>query len=223
VGAGEQFAEGQRAVAVTKQRRSLIVLGSLVGVLSATSALLLAISPAPLAPEASGSLFAVDSPQSLEMIFQTDVPPQPGRWKFIYIHQSNTPSGDAVSLGHGADGVGDHFVIGNGDGAVDGEIQLSQRWNKQAPAAAPMMPANTHGRGFKAVINSACVSICLVGDFEHGRPSALQMTRLEQLVWALQGKLGIPARNIVVLDQQASPLGVGQNFPAASFRQQLLH
>ena len=48
-----------------QQRRSLIVLGSLVGLLTATSALLLALAPAPLAPEASGSLFAIDVPQSM--------------------------------------------------------------------------------------------------------------------------------------------------------------
>ena len=29
-------------------------------------------------------------------------------------------------------GPGDHFVVGNGDGAVDGEIQFTQRWNLQA-------------------------------------------------------------------------------------------
>jgi hypothetical protein len=205
--------EPPRIYLVTTRRRSLIVLGSLVGLLTATSALLLALAPAPLAPEASGSLFAIDVPQSIDAIFQTAAPTQTNRWKYIYVHESGTADGDAVSLGRGAAGVGDHFVIGNGNGAVDGEIQLSQRWDAQAAAVSPPGAAG---------IDPDCISICLVGDFDHAPPSEIQMKRLCQLTAALQSRLEIPARNVLILPIRASALGVGRSFPTASFRRQLL-
>src|SRR5688572_31655749 len=73
----------------------------------------------------------------MDAIFQTDSPIRTARWKYIYVHHSRTTSGNAMTLARSADGVGDHFVIGNGDGCIDGEIQIGQRWNKQLSALPP--------------------------------------------------------------------------------------
>ena len=191
-----------------------MVFATLVSVLTLTSALLLALAPAPLTPDASSNLFAVDTPESMDVIFQTQVSAKPGRWKYVYIHHSNTTAGNAVSLSQGnPHGMSDHFVIGNGNGAIDGEIQVSQRWNQQTSAEPP--------RGATG-IDPNCISICLVGDFEHNVPTPVQMHRLRQLLNVLQGRFDIPAGQVLLVSQPNSAAGIGRYFPTTAFRQQLL-
>ena len=186
---------------------------SLVGVLMLTSALLLALAPAPLSPEATSSLFAVDAPQSYDVLFDTNVPVTAGRWKFIYIHHSQTPSGSAQSLCTTEAGLPDHFVIGNGDGCGDGEIQIGQRWAQQT--AAGVTPGASE-------IRADCISICVIGDFNHARPTPTQERRLAQLVSALQGRLKVNGKAVSLYPRTASPAGIGRYFPEAEFRARIL-
>jgi len=196
-----------------KSTRKLFVFSTLLGVLTVTSALLMALAPAPIVPAAATSLFAVDAPSSFDIVFRTQAPLTAGRWKYIYIHHSATPTGNALTLGQETNGVGDHFVIGNGDGAEDGEIQISQRWMQQQPALPPA--------GAKAN-NAAYISICVVGDFDRTVPTQVQLRRLTQLVSALQGQLHISSNDVLLIDQQRSPAGIGRYFPRTVFRDQLL-
>jgi hypothetical protein len=198
---------------VKKSNRRVVVFVSLISILTLTSALLLALAPAPLTPDASSSLFAVDTPESMDVIFQTQLLAKPGRWKYIYVHHSRSVSGHAGTIGAPGGSLPDHFVIGNGEGAIDGEIQIGQRWNLQTPANPP--------RGANA-IDPACISICLIGDFDHAVPTPTQMRRLGQLVTTLQGKLDIPAGQVLLLNQNNSAAGMGRYFPVTAFRQQLL-
>jgi hypothetical protein len=196
--------------------RRFIVFSSLIGVLTLTSALLLALAPAPLAPDAVNSLLAVDGPAPLDEIFQTNVPAAPDKWKYVYVHHSRTPSGNASTLAQGNNsplGMGDHFVIGNGYDAVDGEIQIGQRWMQQKPATPPPGAAK---------IDAACISICLIGDFDRTVPTPTQLSQLARLVSTLQGRYQIKADQIVIDQQVASPAGIGKYFPATAFRGQLL-
>ena len=194
-------------------RRNFLVFLSLVGLLSFTSVLLLALSPAPLTPSASASLFALDVPQSMDAVFRTTSPVEAGRWKYVFVHHSRTPDGSAQTL-VGRDGLPvDHFVIGNGEGALDGEIQITQRWAGQVAAA----PAPGLDR-----IGSDCVSICLIGDFDQAAPTPTQVLRLNQLVGALQRRLQIGAGQVLLVDAPNSPAGTGRQFPATAFRTQLL-
>jgi hypothetical protein len=198
---------------VKKSRRKLIVFTTLLGVLTLTSALLLALAPAPIVPDAATSLFAVDEPRNMDAIFETQIPVSPGHWKYVYIHHSQTASGNALTLGANTAGMGDHFIIGNGDGCMDGEIQIGQRWNQQFPALPPA-GANK--------IDPACISICLIGDFDRTVPSPTQLRRLGQLVGALQGQLHISQPEVLLIDTPKSPAGVGRYFPQTAFRGQLL-
>ena len=194
-------------------QRKVVVFVSLLAVMTVTCALLLALAPAPLAPGAASSLFAVGTPDSLDEVFSTATPMQHGRWKYVFIHHSGTDSGNAATIGESAEGLPDHFVIGNGDGCGDGEVQVAQRWNHQKAA----------GRvdGLKA-IDSSCISICLIGDFNRTRPTPTQVLRLTQLIGALQSRCGIPAANVLVLDGDQSTAGIGRYFPAQSLKGQLL-
>lgn len=203
-------------VFVKHTHRRVVVLSCLVTVLTLTSALLLALAPAPLAPDAASSLFALEAPESMDVIFQTDALARPGRWKYIYIHHSKTTNGNAVSLGQQPGGMRDHFVIGNGDGAVDGEIQLTQRWNKQEAAMPPS------GASFDDRFAADIISICIVGDFDRTVPTPTQLRRLSQLVGTLQGRLRIGPNDIWMQEVPGTPAGIGRYFPATAFREQLL-
>jgi hypothetical protein len=198
---------------VKKSRRRVVVFTSLIAVLTFTSALLLALAPAPLSPDAASSLFAVDQTDSMEPIFQTEVVPQPGRWKYIYIHHSRTFGGNAITLGQETGGLNDHFVIGNGEGAIDGEIQIGQRWNRQVPANPP---AGATG------IDPTCISICLIGDFDRNVPTPTQIKRLTQLTSALQSRYGIATDRVLVVSRPNSPAGSGRYFPLTALREQLI-
>ena len=190
------------------------MLASLVGMLTFTAALVHALYPGPLAPDASISLFAIGGGQSMSQIFDTPEPVRANQWRYIYVHQSLTPAGNAMTLGQGNSGPADHFIIGNGDGCVDGELQFTHRWSRQSPAGT--VPGTTG-------IDPNCISICLVGDFNHDRPTPTQQARLVQLVKALQDKLAIPANNVILLGRNnKTPAGPGTNFPLADFQSQLL-
>lgn len=196
-----------------KSNRRVVVFATLISVLTLTSALLLALAPAPLGTGVTNSLFAIDTPESMDVIFQTSASIKPGRWKYIYVHHSRTLAGSALTIAQGANGVPDHFVIGNGDGAVDGQIQVGQRWDQQQSASAP---AGTDG------IDPNCISICVVGDFDRTVPTQLQIRRLTNLISTLQSRFDIAAGQVVVGNQTGSIAGAGKHFPATAFREQLL-
>jgi hypothetical protein len=199
-----------------ESRRSFFVLASLVSVLTLTSVLLRAMQGAPLTADAASSLVAGDSRAALSVIYNTQVPANPNRWKSIYIHHSRTSGGSAVSVASGSEqqGCGDHFVIGNGSGgALDGEIQFTARWNLQQPADPA--PGYTE-------VEPTCVSVCVVGDFDKTAPSPMQLRRLEHLVQSLQEHFRVPRAQVWVFDQPDSPAGAGRYFPTGAFERQLL-
>jgi hypothetical protein len=202
----------QAGRAVKKSNRRVIVFSTLVAVLTLTSALLLALAPAPLTPDAANTLLAIDGPDNMEAIFHTASPVQPGRWKYIYVHHSRTMNGNAMTLSQGANGLPDHFVIGNGDGAADGQVQVGQRWDEQASAAPPAA-----GR-----IDPACISICVIGDFDHAVPTPNQIRRLTSLVNALQSRFDIPRGQVLTISDANSVASTGRYFPVTAFKDQLL-
>jgi N-acetyl-anhydromuramyl-L-alanine amidase AmpD len=216
--------KSSRKPAAGPQRR-VVVFSGLVLALTLTSALLLALAPAPLTPDASASLFAVDAPDAMDVIFQTRAACAAGRWKYVYIHHSRTATGNAMSVSQSSPGheLGDHFVIGNGDGAADGEIQVGQRWDTQSSAFPPAGAAR---------IDPNCISICLIGDFDKTKPTPAQIRRLGQLVNALQARFHIAAADVSMIttttpapkkgEAAGSVATIGKHFPATAFREQLL-
>ena len=215
---GKSAARGGPAPSASAQgpggsRRKFIVFLSLVGLLSLTSVLLLALAPDPLAPGSAASLFALDQRTSMEAVFDTGVPVTKGRWGSIFIHHSKTSSGNADTLASRAGGLADHFVIGNGAGCVDGQVQIGHRWSSQLPAGE--VP------GTRSIARD-CVTVCLVGDFDRAAPTPTQRLRLTQLVHTLQSRLGITADRVYLHQGSGTPADAGAAFPVTEFRQQLL-
>ncbi len=190
-------------------RRNVVVMAGLLTALTLTSVALLLMAPAPLIPDVP-SLFVTELSDSLDPLFQTRRPIQDGGWKYIYIHHSKSRRGNALGLSANA-GMADHFLVGNGDGCGDGEIQIGPRWSNQQPAGAPA-----------ATLLDRSISICLVGDFDQSAPTALQMRNLQRLVRALQQECRISASGVRAFDDPATAVGIGRRFPAAGFNQHLL-
>lgn len=114
------------------------------------------------------------------------------RWVRIVIHHTATEGGSAVAIDRyhrevnkWQNGLGYHFLIGNGNGAPDGGITVSHRWKDQLDGSH----AKTR--------NKDSIGIALVGNFEKTLPSAKQMAALRGLVAYLSTSCKIPHKNIV--------------------------
>ncbi len=115
-------------------------------------------------------------------------------WKYIIIHHSATKSGNAKGFHrfHTKQGYGGlcyHFVIGNGKGAKDGEIQEGFRWKDQI--------AGTHVDINSWYHNVFGIGICLVGNIENQKPTEKQMGSLLKLVRKLMKEHNIKAENVL--------------------------
>jgi hypothetical protein len=121
-----------------------------------------------------------------------NVTPRP--WKWIVIHHSATPSGNAAVFDKmhrdkGWDELGYHFVIGNGTQSGDGQIEVGPRWPKQKWGAHAKTPNNE--------FNERGIGICLVGNFDVERPTPAQMRSLTRLVAYLMRTYNISPRDVI--------------------------
>jgi N-acetyl-anhydromuramyl-L-alanine amidase AmpD len=142
------------------------------------------------------------------------------RWKYIVIHHSGTDEGSEAAFDRehktrGWRGVGYDFVIGNGQGVRDGLVQVTFRWEGQLEGAhAGDKEFNDYGIG-----------ICLVGDFNRGRPTPKQMDALVGLINYLQARCHISTDHIL-LHRQVRRGGTecpGRNFPFYEVMSALAH
>ena len=178
--------------------RPVVVGAALVVALGLTTGLLSWLSPTPLMPDVAGRLMAAGpstpagtggtSRIDFGPIFRTRVALRPGRWRALHVRHSGTDAGDARALAElarerGVSGPPDHFVICNGRGGGDGEIQFTPRWDAQQPPAGA--PAD-------------CVSVCLIGDFDRARPTEAQLRSLRELITVLEREAGIPGQAVRV-------------------------
>lgn len=165
------------------------------------------------------AMVAAAGPTSIEAIFKTRQPTPAGRWQAIVIHHSAAPFGSPASIEaqHKAmnlDGLGFHFVIGNGSGMADGEINVGYRWLDQLPGAHVAGPRGDW-------YNRNSIGICLVGDGRRKGFTPEQIHRLTQVVSALCERLNIPSDKVLLHSDVAQADDPGRLFPEAAFRQQL--
>lgn len=113
------------------------------------------------------------------------------RWEYVEVYYSGTKAGNIEQLASlsglvSSDDINCHFVICNGLGGSDGQIQTSEKWQQQWS----VIPDNTwYG-------SSKTIRICLVADGKGIRPTNSQIRRAEALVEALVLKFNVPAANV---------------------------
>ena len=114
-------------------------------------------------------------------------PVRKGRWKYIVVHNSGTREGNARvfdiyhrRVRHMQNGLAYHFVIGDGHGSGDGQIEIGDRWRRQING----------GHVASDYLNDIALGICLVGDFNRDQPTKAQVGALEELVAYLRNRVG---------------------------------
>ncbi len=115
-------------------------------------------------------------------------------WRWIVVHHSASESGSAATFdrwhrARGWDELGYHFVITNGRGGDDGNVEVGSRWTKQKWGAHCKTPDNRY--------NDFGVGICLVGDFRKSQPTAAQLRSLRRLATFLVDRYGIDPANVI--------------------------
>lgn len=137
-------------------------------------------------------------------------------WTHIVIHHSGTARGNAQDMDRYhrdhrrmVNGLGYHFVIGNGQGMADGEIAIGPRWIAQQDGGHLASPAQ----------NRYSIGICLVGNFDQTKPTARQMEQLRALVRYLQDRVGIPSSRVTThtLINVRPTRCPGRHFPTEAF------
>ena len=115
-------------------------------------------------------------------------------WKYIVVHHSATQSG-SINAFHkyhtkqGYGGIAYHFVIGNGNGMDDGEVQKTFRWKQQI--------SGTHVSVNAWEYNIFGIGICLVGNLENTVATKAQITALRALISDLKKTHHIKNNNII--------------------------
>ena len=151
----------------------------------------------------------------------TNLPIPPDRWTGIVIHHLAEPAGTAESVHRrhvqwGYEGLGYHFLIGNGNGLGDGVVHVGYRWSEQRPGAHVAGSVGSHH-------NQRFIGICLVGNGDRRPFTDRQMTHLIRLVQRLQQELEIPRQRVLlhreIGDATTSP---GRFFATARFTEHLL-
>ncbi len=117
-------------------------------------------------------------------------------WQWIVVHHSATHRGSAAIFDDHHrrrrrwDELGYHFVIGNGTGSGNGQIEVGSRWPKQKHGAHCKV-------GQDETYNNFGIGICLVGNFETRRPTGAQMASLARLVDYLAARYRIGDLHII--------------------------
>lgn len=126
---------------------------------------------------------------SVDRVIRSQTAQTPNRWKSIEIFFSGTPGGNVRRLigTRGQIAAADvkcHFVVCNGKGGEDGEIQATGEWQAQRSIS----------RSWKGAEQN--IRICLIGDGVAVPFTDYQLKRLQMLLEALCGKFHILADSV---------------------------
>lgn len=151
-------------------------------------------------------------------------------WRVIVVHHADSAKATPQSMNQWhlqrgwENGLGYHFVIGNGVNTGDGQVYVGPRWKRQIQGAHCKTGA---GKFFgiprpSGFFNDRGIGICLVGDFESGRPTPKQLAALTELVAFLCKECDIPSTAVYghgeVTRQTLCP---GKNFRIADLRKRV--
>jgi len=181
------FREG----AMSDQSRVAKVLATLLVSMTAGAAVLMALgnNPPSTGPFCLASYYRLDP---VEKAIISRAAQSPGRWSSIEICYSGTKAGNIeqlASLGGltGPEDINYHFCLCNGLGGRDGQIQPTEKWQRQWS----IVPGRTwYG-------SSQTIRICIIADpARRIRPTDCQLKRAEALINGLCRKFNIQPGSI---------------------------
>lgn len=140
-------------------------------------------------------------------------------WKYLVIHHSGTSGGSVQSIhqehrqrrdadGNRWLGIAYHFVIGNGEGMVDGAVEATFRWREQIHGA----------HSGNSLVNARGIGICLIGDFEKQPPTKAQLRSVAELVQELSAKHQISRSGLIGHSSVRATACPGRLFPLERIR-----
>lgn len=194
------------------QKRVAIVLASLVGTLTFSSALLLVMESGPLGATPPVAAVTISS---VRQAIQTSSPLRQDLWEYIVVYQSGGVAAGAADLAEGrlkggnsvverqARPDGFHFVIANGKdrGSIDGELQKGSSWvNQHFGAPHPGWP---NPRYYHNPYHNA-IGICLQADLRNKPASEAQLRSLIQLVNELN-RAGLGRKGVIFQWERVYP------------------
>ena len=145
-------------------------------------------------------------------------------WSAIIIHHSATDKGSEAIFdkdhksNNGWVGIGYDFVIGNGNGSSNGQVEVTFRWQQQKTGA--------HCKtDYTNWANKDAIGICLVGNFNKTSPTSRQTSSLLRLVRFLSKRYNIPKSRIyghnTTPRHNTATDCPGKRFPMANFKSRL--
>jgi hypothetical protein len=164
---------------MNSQTRTAVVLVALVASMTLGSLVLLALDQSSL----TGSAYSLSSYLRLDTVEEAALRPiaaAAANWSRVEVYYSRTTAGSVADLAlvshlRGTDRGDFHFVIGNGRGADDGQIQCTTAWKNQQSAAG-------------------IIRICIVADPYESPVTDSQVRRTDALVDTLCRTFGINAQ-----------------------------
>ncbi len=175
---------------MSNQPRVAKVLAALLVSMTGTAIVLMALgNNAPSAgPFCLASYYRLDD---IEQVIVSRAPQSPSRWKCIEIYYSDTKGGNIEQLaslgGHtNPEDLNCHFVICNGLGSNDGQIQPTEKWQKQWS----IVPSRTwYG-------TEQTIRICVIAGGKNAHPTDCQAKRTELLIEQLCRKFEIKSDSV---------------------------
>ena len=172
------------------QPRVAKVLAALLVSMTVGAVVLMAMgnNPPSKGPFSLASYFRLDP---IEKAIHSEAAQSPDHWNRIEVYYSGTKAGNIEQLTSlsglpGSEDINCHFVICNGLGGGDGQIQQTEKWQNQWSI--------TPGRTWYG--SSRTIRICVIADGRTCLPTDCQIKRIEQLVEGLYRRFAVPAESI---------------------------
>jgi len=175
---------------MSNQPRVVKVLVALLVSMTAGAIVLMALSGRPplAGPFSLASYIGLDP---IAKTIRSQVPQQPQRWRSVEVYFSGTNAGNIQQLAtmYGlpkAEDLNCHFLVCNGDGAGNGQVLATERWQRQASIVA--------SRAWTGLDQT--IRICVIADGERATPTEYQIKRTYALIEKLSHKFTLHPKSV---------------------------